>query len=126
MEKNDTLLYGEILRVNKEHTIDLDDGTNYVVKPGDLSIVGFDGYLHHFSADIAQPLSKDINYSGFSSVGLSQFITMYLDINMNIRDKLAELEIDIDYFADMIRNGLVRIGFTDDLPKENEEDEPEK
>lgn len=116
-----SVMYGEIIEATQEFNIEFDDGTNHIVNLGDKAIVGFDGYLYQFSKDVAQKISN-VEYEGFSSMGLAQFLALYLDINLDIGKKLSDIGVSIDTLVDYMRAGLVRLGMNDDLKSDMDEE----
>ena len=104
---------------------------NFDIKKGELAVVGFDNYIHYMNHNLVEEINTDVvELKGISPRGLSNYITAYLDANMNLEAMLKEYNMDGQMFVDYIVASFENIGLPDDMeelmPTEENESENEE
>lgn len=122
---------GAIVEMTNDFSVDTTEGATFEIKKGELAVIGFDNHVHYLNHNLVEeidPTAVDIN--GISPRGLANFITHYLDSNMNLEAMLKEHNLDGQMFADYIAAAFEYIGLPDDIeelmPPEEEEAEEEE
>ena len=123
MQKNEKRVFKqcEVLTTNAPFDLNLENGEKIHVKKGEMGIVGFDNCIHFLNRRVVEEIDMEgAEIKGISARGLSDFITGYLEHNLNLSGILREWSVDCDMFTEYIVAALKELGLEDDLSKENE------
>lgn len=122
--------YGAVVEMNQDFSVESTEGMTFDIKKGELAVVGFDNYIHYMDHNLVEEINPEtVELKGISPRGLSNYITTYLDANMNLEAMLKEHDMDGQMFADYIAAAFENIGLPDDMeeimPTEETEEENE-
>jgi len=95
----------------------------YTVQSGEKVIVGFDGLLHSLRENVAFVIEPDIEVDGYSATGLAEFLSAWLDLNLDFDTNLRKTMLDRDDFKESIEDALAILGMKKEVTNETERDE---
>lgn len=112
MENEKLLLkIGSILETNEDCDVETVEGETVHIKKGEPAIVGFDKMIYYVQHHLIEEAADDIVIDGFSSKGLSAYLTLYLKHHMGLKVKHGDYSMLQSY----INEALVELGLEDDL-----------
>lgn len=131
MPEKKTFKLGAVVEMTNDFEVDTTEGATISIKKGELAVVGFDNHVHYLNHNLVEEINPDaVEIEGISPRGLANFITHYLDSNMNLEAMLKEHNMDGQMFADYVAAAFDFIGLPDDIeelmPEESEEAEDEE
>lgn len=112
---------GEILVAQTDITYENDKDQKTTVKKGEKSILGFDGAIHRLKQRTIIIPDDSFEIVGYCAAGLAEFITAWLDKNLDLENALKKSEYSVDDVRECVETALIEIG----METENDEDEKE-
>lgn len=82
-----------------------------IIPKGSQFIIGADNFVHYLRDGMMQPWLDDIEIKGYDTEGISRFIVMYLDSQIDLDEMLEDRNMTMDEFAEEIECALGEIGF---------------
>lgn len=110
---------GEILVAQTDITYENDKDQKTTVKKGEKSILGFDGAIHRLKQRTIIIPDDSFEIVGYCAAGLAEFITAWLDKNLDLENALKKSEYSVDDVRECVETALIEIG----MEAENDEDE---
>ena len=110
---------GEILVAQTDITYENDKDQKTTVKKGEKSILGFDGAIHRLKQRTIIIPDDSFEIVGYCAAGLAEFITAWLDKNLDLENALKKSECSVDDVRECVETALIEIG----MEAENDEDE---
>lgn len=86
-------------------------GEKEIIKKGTEVIIGADNLAHYIRSGMIQSLGDNTEVKGYDTEGISRFIVMYLDSQIDLDEMLNDRNMTMDEFAEEIECALEEIGF---------------
>lgn len=103
---------GQILKTTADTEIEKAlSGEKEVIKKGTKIIIGADNLAHYIRSGMIQSLGDNTEVKGYDAEGISRFIVMYLDSQINLEEMLDGRNMTMDEFAEEIECALSEMGF---------------
>lgn len=102
---------GQILTSNTETVIEKAlTGEKVTIPKGNKIIIGADKLAHHIKDGCIQPLSDEIEVSGYDPHGIAEYLYIWLRNKFPIDEMIEEYDDTEDRFVDEIEYALDEIG----------------
>lgn len=110
---------GEILVAQADITYENDKNQKTTIRKGEKSVLGFDGAIHRLRQRTIIIPDESFEIVGYCAAGLADFITVWLDKNLDLENVLKKSEYSVDDVRECVETALIEIG----MEAENDEDE---
>lgn len=108
----DVYKIGQILTSNQEVEVEMAlSGEKVIIPKGNKIIIGPDKFAHHIRNGMMQPLQETAELSGYDTIGLAEYLYIWLKSHFPIDEMLEEYDSSANKFKQEIEVALDEIGF---------------